>query len=179
MESCIRRSIGDTDPIQWLLKEKLFGADRSTPVALTGKTVYFTLVDSNIELLTVESKYTFDSVGDRDQYFIGHADELVDGLVTQVIDPVTLLATQYRYRALAWHTDVVTVIDNKLCTVLNAATGSISYAPTTQEMCRAGMYHAYFRVVSPVGGESEDTYETKYPRGDSLWIHIMDIFNDY
>lgn len=179
MTSCIRRSIGDTDPIQWLLKEKALGSDRSAPVVLTGKTVYITLVDSNIELLTVESKYTFSSTGDRDQYFVDHADELIDGLVVQVVDPSSLIITQYRYRKLTWNTDVMTVIDNKLCTVLNAATGSISYAPTTQEMCRSGMYHVYFRVVSPVGGESEDTYETKYPRGDSLWIHIMDIFNDY
>jgi hypothetical protein len=179
MTSCIRRSIGDTDPIQWLLKEKVLGSDRSTPVVLTGKTVYITLVDSNIEPLVVESKYTFDSTGDRDQYFVGNPDELMDGLVTQVIDPTTGIVTQYRYRNLAWHTDVTTVIEDKLCTVVSATSGSISYAPTVAEMCRSGMYHVYFRVSSPVGGESEDTYETKYPRGDSLWIHIMDIFNDF
>lgn len=227
MEQCIRRSIGDTDPIQWLIREKVLGADRSTPVVLTGKSVYITMADSNTELLIVEPEYTFESVGDRDQYFVGYPDELIDGVVTQVVDPDTLVAVQYRYRD-GWHTNVTLVIDNKECGILNAATRSIQYFPTVAEMDRAGMYHVYFEVVTYmydieseyvfsdvaertsyfadpehsdeliegrkvavngvyftyestawVEGDAVSTSSVKYPRGDSLWIHIMDIFNDY
>jgi hypothetical protein len=161
----------------------LVGEDRSRPVSLVGKTVRFTMVDSNIEPLTVEDKYNFATVSERDEYFVAIPAELVDGLVVQVTTAATPttpeIVVQYRYRNTEWHTDVTKVIDDKLCDIVDGGKGSISYSFTVEEARRAGMYHIYYRVITPVEGHPGETYDAKYPKGDSLWIHIMDIFTEY
>lgn len=225
MGTTIRRSVGDTDPLIYELKDKLIYEDRSWPVNLLGKKVYLTMVNSYLEIPDVPLKYVFGSDADRDQYFIAYPDELVDGLITVV--NVNNVVTCKIWRGSQWNADYWTIVQDKECTVTNASKGYISYAFTTEEACRSGMFHVYFKVVAYlytvdsdyvfsdlsacnsyfadpehsaelvdgiivsinnvyygyngsawIEGDAVSTSIAKYPRGDSLWIHLMDIFTE-
>lgn len=179
MGRTIRRSFGDTDPFIFILKEKYPGEDITRPVSLVDKEVRITIVDSNIEGQLVADGYVFTNEVERDAYFTTHADDLIDGLVIDIFTYDAVNGPQHlyqRWRSGQWNLDFWLVVDDKLCTVMDAGKGYVSYSFTKEEGKRPGMFHVFYRVISNAGTPSETS--AKYPKGESLWIHIMDIFTE-
>ena len=187
MGKTIRRADGDTDPLIYIIRDKAVGEDITKPVDLKDLLVYFTMVDSNMEEPKVYENHIFHSVDERDAYFESSPTELIDGLVIDVqtinID-ATISHCYLRYRDDKWNTDFWVVIDDKECKLIDDSKGYVTYSFTTEECRRTGMYHVYFRVVTDAEDpeDPDDPTETiksvKYPRGDTLWIHIMDVFSE-
>lgn len=175
MGTTIRRSVGDTDPLIYELKEKLIYEDRSRPISLIDKKVYLTMVNSYLKIPDIPLKYVFASEADRDQYFVGKPDELIDGVITTYVESTRVICKIWR--GSEWYTDYWTIISDKECTIRDEGKGYVGYDFTSEEVSRSGMYHVYFRVETS-DGTPVVTTSAKYPKGDSLWIHIMDVFTE-
>lgn len=179
MGTTIRRSVNDTDPLVYELRDKLIYEDRSKAVTLTGKTVHITMANSYTDVPEVDASRQFENLTARDQYYAANPDELIDGLITTYVDGDAV--TCMIWRDGQWYSDYWVIVDDKACNIVDAAKGYISYAFTAEEVCRAGMFHIYFRVVTyddPEEGDPVAISTVKYPKGDSLWIHLIDIFTE-
>ena len=177
MGTTIRRSVGDTDPLIYELKERLIYEDRSRAINLTDKNVYLTMANSCLDVPDIDSSRQFASITARDQYYVDHPTELIDGLITTYIGSDGKSSVCMIWRGSKWNADYWTIIDGKKCTTIDAAKGYTGYPFTAEEVRRAGMFHAYFRVETSSGAPVVTT-NAKYPKGDSLWIHMMDIFTE-
>lgn len=175
MGTTIRRSVGDTDPLIYELKEKLIYEDRSRPISLLDKDVYLTMVNSYLEVPTLDSSRQFANITERDQYYAANPDELIDGLITTYVDGTTVVCRIWRGGQ--WNADYWVIVDDKACTIRDEGKGYVGYPFTVEEVRRAGMFHVYFRVETS-DGTPVVTTSAKYPKGDSLWIHIMDVFTE-
>lgn len=221
MGTTIRRSVGDTDLLVYELRDKELYEDRSHPVNLKDKRVYMTMVNSCLEIPSVPLKYIFESEGDRDQYFTAYPEELSEGLI------IVVRQTCMVWRGSVWNNEYWAIIRDKECIVVNENKGYAGYRFTNEEVCRSGMFHVYFTVISYlynvedayifhdinecnayfsdpdhaaelingiivsinyiyyeydgsawIEGDAVDTSSTKYPKGDSLWVHLMDVFTE-
>lgn len=221
MGTTIRRSVGDTDLLVYELRNRLVYEDRSAAVNLTGKNVYFTMVNSHTDVPDIDVSRQFASEIERDQYYTTYPERLINGLITSYTDELSIV---YRiWRNDAWHSDYWTIISDKECSVVDAAKGYAGCSFTSEEVMKSGMFHAYFTVITPVyttelifdttgerdeyfvensdeliegvkvaidmvyytyedsvwvEGDAVGTISAKYPKGDSLWIHIMDVFTE-
>lgn len=147
MGTTIRRSVNDTDPLVYELKNRLIYEDRSTAVNLTGKSVYLTMVNSYMEIPDIDSSRQFASLIERDQYYATNPEELIDGLITTYTDSDVVICKIWRDSQ--WNSDYWNIVDDKLCDVRDAAKGYVGYPFNEEEVRRAGMFHAYIRVETP------------------------------
>lgn len=170
MGKTIRRSMGDTEPLEYQLRDIPFGEEASKPVNLTGKEVRITLVDGCSRVYSLDPKYVFANNSDRDSYFAANPTELVDGLLI-------IVTLGYQRWIGQWTTDYSMAVSDKVCEITDPAKGRIKYPFTREEVRFAGMYHVYFRVISSSGTPAVTT-DARYPKSESLWIHIMDIFTE-
>lgn len=175
MGTTIRRSIGDTDPLIYELKEKLIYEDRSRPISLVEKKVYMTMVNSFLEIPAIDLSRQFASEIERDQYYAANPSELIDGLITTYMESTILICEIWRGGK--WNADYWTIVNDKECVLRDEGKGYVGYSFTSEEVSRSGMYHVYFRVETSEGIPVVTT-SAKYPKGDSLWIHIMDVFTE-
>lgn len=171
----LSRSIGDTEPMDYIIEEKPFGTDITGPVDLEDKEVLITVYDGEDREYTVESAYVFVDEAARDAYFVANPGELIDGLLIEVD------GEKLRYVGNEWSTSTKFIVHNKPCVVSSTVDGKITYNWTTEEVKTAGMYHVFFRVITTVegeGGNPDTVTEARYPKSVSLWIHIIDVFDE-
>ena len=166
MGTSIRRFVGDTDLLFYAIREIPFGSERSSAVDLTDATVYFRMVDAEDRDYDIDDEYIFETEIERDAYFVSNPAEKIDGLL------ITVNAEYQRWNGTDWSTDYTVVVDKKECNIVDdGEDGIVSYQFTEKEVAILGIYHICFYVETG----DDPVISAQYPRGEALWIHIMDI----
>jgi len=174
MGTTIRRSIGDTVPLYYIIKDIPFGSERSSAVDLEDKVVKFTMIDDIVRDYDVPDDYRFDTEVERDSYFVTNPDERLRGLLVMVDEDYQ------RWTGSVWSDDYQVVVNEGACTLVTGTTGGVGYEFTAAEVAYAGMYHIYFTMYDTEEVEEETVLTTskKYPYNNSLWIFIVDVLTE-